>query len=370
MTFIPGIGIFCCGEKMVSTWLETVASLIEIIRAGIDGVRAIIGDDTVVAKVLTIKKIQEQMTSGSLNIGDRITCLGTFSPYMPFVDLRTLIEGIGIADSSVQCTCRLDSINNVYCGALYDLDQNAATTTEVSHSARIHRDFWTHGEKEKIYDPNVTRNPNSCIPVFYSKIPEHQNDRGMRLSNYGAGDVPELTCEIRELPDDWKRIIKPATSFTFADSQNRNRPFCLKVLDAKPYGIVLDEFKIDVWVASHMNTQIPQRRPHSEGVSEEYLVKSLALKYNARISNVIAGKLKLNDSNTEYETVLIRVWAGPCVIAGFADINVLDPLVVKSARESLPRVIKHYLQKETIVDFQYDQIDPMCEQMIEVSEIL
>ena len=96
---------------MDMTWLGPISSLISIVKAGIDAVKAIRGDLRIVARDLTIREIKGSMDSGSLNIGDRITAIGTFSPYLPFVDLRKLVA-INLPSSVIHCACRLDSIKN------------------------------------------------------------------------------------------------------------------------------------------------------------------------------------------------------------------------------------------------------------------
>jgi len=58
------------------------------------------------------------------------------------------------------------------------------------------------------------------------------------------------------------------------------------------------------------------------------------------------------------------------LLAGFSDINALDPDALDFARKALPHVMSEFMQVPGIVDFQYDQIYRMCKQSIDVSELL
>lgn len=335
-------------------WLGPISSVIGIIRAGIEVVKGILGEDEIVARDLTIQDIWERMKNGTLNVGDRVTCIGTFSRFLPFVDLRDLIEKETVSTTNMLCTCRLDSIMDTYCGALYMPYQTKAT--DGCFQNRI--STWQ-------------RNPNPCIPLLYSKTPEVDLDKGLRLANCRTGDMPELTCEIRELPDDWKKIIAPKTHFCYHDSTGLARPFCLKVLDVKPYGTILDEFRIDVWIAGHMSAK----------AFKDYLKRDRLMRakiFGKRLSTYMKKKklteagwqvFKLVDKKDGFEQDIFWTFAlhGPTFLAGLADINILDSNLLSFARTTVAKLIE---SDEAVVDFQYDQLNNICPQSISVADLL
>ena len=323
-----------------------ISSLIEIVRAGIDLARGMIAKGDIIERDLTIEDIKKGMDSGSLNIGDKITCVGTLSKFLPFVNLRNFVENMTLPHSMIQCTCRLDSIMNTYCATLYMPDQTKATSTTYPKTGyRI-----------------TERSPNPCIPVLYSKIPETISDKSLKLANYKTGDMPELTCEIRELPDDWKRIIAPMDPFCYIDTHGSLRPFCLKVINVKPYGTILDEFKIDVWVAGHFGKKTFEKLSTSK--EPLHIILKFTTERDLTAESLNTFVIKDKDNRFREKLVHAHAFYGRAFIVGLGDVNVLNPKVLGLAREAVPELVKieGIPHGKFLVDFQYDQIDKISRQ--------
>ncbi|NIO21680.1 MAG: hypothetical protein GTN76_13345 [Candidatus Aenigmarchaeota archaeon] len=161
-----------------------------------------------------VGEIKENMQTGELHFGDKITVLGTFSEYLPFIDPEFILkEEARLLPQALPRTARIDAIDDIYCGALFSLDQDNAFANEV-------------------------------IPIFHSI--------DSRMIEHFTGEMLELECKVIGVPLAYKGIINQNKFFTFEKEEGVKIPFGLEVLNVKPYGLI-DSFKINAWLVGNLS---------------------------------------------------------------------------------------------------------------------
>jgi len=159
-----------------------------------------------------ITEIKEDLESGELHFGDEVRVIGTFSEYLPFVDIKHILKQSDKFFTTFSHTARIEPIKDIYCGSLYSLDQKNAFADEV-------------------------------IPLFYgieAKMIEHY-----------TGEMLELKCRIKQIPEIYTDVIKKHDYYVFQKEDNLFIPFGLEVLEVEPYGIV-NSFKINTWLLGNL----------------------------------------------------------------------------------------------------------------------
>lgn len=166
----------------------------------------------IIPKDYTITEIKDQLQSGELHFGDKITVLGTFSEYVPFIDPKYILKERSFP-KFLPRTTRLEAIDDVYCGALFPLDQKDSFAEEV-------------------------------MPIFY--------DIDSKMLEHSTGEMLETKCKITQVPEMYRNLINRNEFFAFEKEDDVTVPFGLHVLDVEPYGLV-DSFKINTWLIGNVS---------------------------------------------------------------------------------------------------------------------
>lgn len=175
-------------------------------------------------KEYDVREIRDNLCNGELHFGDKIKTIGTYSEYLPFIDLKSKLTGTAI-QSSLPRTARLKAIDDIYCGALFKPEQKDAFASEV-------------------------------LPIFYGL--------DSRVLEHCTGEMLELQCQIIEVPAQYRDIINQHSYFTFEKEEGLQIPFGLKILNVAPYGLV-DTFRINEWLVGNLNPAPHLRkRPHAK----------------------------------------------------------------------------------------------------------
>lgn len=193
---------------VLDSWYSTVITVYQVVKTAISLVKSIRKTRTIIAKEYAVTDVKEELQNDLLHFGDRITVVGTFSEYLPFVDLASVLEEKQLRLSAVSRTVRLEAIDDMYCGALFPLDQIDAFSEQT-------------------------------IPVFY------RIDSPM-LQHY-TGQMLEVICKITKIPIAYQQLISKRECFTFEKEGDIEIPFGLEILKVQPYGLV-DSFKISTWL--------------------------------------------------------------------------------------------------------------------------
>lgn len=194
-------------------WKDVILSYYGILQIAIQAVKALGKLKKVVPTEFSVEELREGIQNGDLHFGDKVRILGTFSEYLPFVDPKFLLKESKSFPRILPRTTRIAAIDDLYCGALFKLDQTDAFAEEV-------------------------------LPIFYgldSKMLEHT-----------TGEMLEMQCRITQVPIQYRNIINQNDYFVFEKEEGLVVPFGLKVEDVKPYGI-LDSFKISTWLIGSLN---------------------------------------------------------------------------------------------------------------------
>lgn len=172
-------------------------------------------------KEVEIREVRESLQSGDLKIGDSVTVIGTYSEFVPFINMSEIV-GLSVKpDTSplpVCGACKVGPTNDEYVGAILEEELRG-----------IHRD-------------------SKCIPVFFS---QKYSKSSIKTLNFITGDIVELRAVISPIPTIWRDIIISSDFFSFAREDRLKQPFCLKVYDCEPHGLHLNEFRIDLWSLVH-----------------------------------------------------------------------------------------------------------------------
>ena len=196
-------------------WLRRFFDIYKILEITVQGIKAIRKIRNVFRKEYTISEINEGMQTGELQFGDKISVLGTFSEYLPFIDPKLFYRDNKWQQlpKTLPRTARLESIQDIHCGALFKLYQEDAFSKEV-------------------------------IPIFYGNESP--------LINRSTGDMLKIDARISKVPNDYSKIMDQNESFTFEKEEGLNIPFGLDVLNADLYGLI-DTFKVNSWIVGNLN---------------------------------------------------------------------------------------------------------------------
>lgn len=110
----------------MNDWQSTLFHIFQILEITIKSIRAVSKIRKVIPREYTITEIKEDLQNGELHFGDKITVLGTFSEYLPFIDPKFLLKKGILFPKNLPRTARIEAINDIYCGALFPLDQKDA----------------------------------------------------------------------------------------------------------------------------------------------------------------------------------------------------------------------------------------------------
>jgi hypothetical protein len=337
----------------------------------------------------TILRKLLSLNSGRIAFGDRIRVHGTFSEYLPFVDLASLLPLSPDIESNTHtvATCRLgDTVKTgQYIAALFQSE---------------------------------TANANApSIPLLYSS-----RDPG-KVFSLRTGHQVELLCAPVALDYEFRKILQRGEYFTYAD-----RAFGLKVLDVctnRPKKV--NEFWINAFLLESLNTQQPVEQffdsleelgdiGYKEGLTHVTALSAL---------HVLHRKGLLGLSFKEQETSTEITWLGSlikCIVpvdimstAAFERIHALlktpvfdhpsggteemyflrllyDPenrrkldQAIKrrrqrrwlrrledrmTSRPNLATTIDTFLWPRLAIDFQFDQVNPVTKETLDIREML
>jgi len=201
------------GEIMLDDWQNIVVSIYQILQITINAIKAFGKIRKAIPKEYSVAEIRDNLLSGELHFGDKIKVIGTFSEYLPFIDLKLMLETGKFFPRTLPRTVRLEPIEDIYCGSLFPLDQKDAFADET-------------------------------IPIFYgidSRMVEHH-----------TGEMLEVKCKITQVPRKYHQIINQGEFFVFEKEEGVTIPFGLQILEVDPYGLV-DSFKINAWVIGNLS---------------------------------------------------------------------------------------------------------------------
>jgi len=200
-------------NNKLDDWQKTIFLIYQVAEMTIKAIKALKKIRRIIPRDYTITEIRDQLQSGELHFGDKITVLGTFSEYVPFIDPKYILKEVRSFPKSLPRTTRLEAIDDVYCGALFSLDQKDSFTEEV-------------------------------IPIFYGI--------DSRMLEHSTGEMLETKCKITQVPMMYRNLINRNELFAFEKEDNVTVPFGLQVLDVEPYGLV-DSFRINAWLIGNLN---------------------------------------------------------------------------------------------------------------------
>jgi len=197
----------------VNDWQQTIVSVYQVLHVMISIIKSLGKIRKIVPKEYTVTEIRDALQSSELHFGDKINVLGTFSEYLPFVDPKFILKGSEPFPRTSPRTVRIEAIDDIYCGALFPLDQKDAFAKET-------------------------------IPTFYGI--------DSKMLEYSTGHMLEMKCRITEVPIQYKKLINHSEFFTFEKEENLTIPFGLQILKVEPYGLV-DSFKVNTWLLGNLN---------------------------------------------------------------------------------------------------------------------
>jgi hypothetical protein len=194
-------------------WNEVIFNYYSYLQIAIQAVKALGKLKKVIPKEFTVEEVKEGIQNGDLHFGDKVKVIGTFSEYVPFVDPKFLLKESKSLPRILPRTTRLAAVDDLYCGALFKMDQTDAFAQEA-------------------------------LPIFYgidSKMVEHT-----------TGEMLEMSCRITQVPLQYRNIINQNGYCVFEKEEGLIVPFGLKIENVEPYGIV-DSFKISTWLVGSLN---------------------------------------------------------------------------------------------------------------------
>jgi hypothetical protein len=198
----------------LTDWQQTLTEIYQILQTAIAILKSLGKIRKVVPKEYTVTEIREALLSSELHFGDKINVLGTFSEYLPFIDPKFILKGGGDSFRKTSPhTARIEAIDDIYCGALFSLDQKDAFAKQT-------------------------------VPIFYGI--------DSRMLEHFTGEMLEMACRITEVPMQYKELMNSNEFFTFEKEENLNIPFGLQILSVEPYGLV-DSFKVNAWLLGNLN---------------------------------------------------------------------------------------------------------------------
>lgn len=142
-----------------------------------------------VRREFSVSEITESLENGKLSFDKTFTISGTFSEYVPFVDMTTLIGTS--SKSETTSSCRLGDIvrDGTYLGALFPLEAERAT--------------------------------EPAIPLIYSST-----DKSRKVFSFSTGDQLKLECQLVPLDYSFRGILYNKECFC-----SKEKPFGLKITD-------------------------------------------------------------------------------------------------------------------------------------------
>ncbi len=174
-------------------------------------------------KNVEFEEIKERIQNGDLRFGDKITVVGTYSEFVPFINMSQIVLNTTEKESYLPPlptfgTSKIEPMQDEHVGAL--LNENSRGIYAGSES----------------------------IPIFFS---QKYSKNSIKTLNSITGDIIELEGVISPLPTVWKDIVIASDFFSVDRGDGFAHPFCLKVSDVDQYGIHLDEFRGDLWSLAH-----------------------------------------------------------------------------------------------------------------------
>jgi hypothetical protein len=192
----------------LNDWLSAILQLYQALKIAVQAVKLPGKIRKIMRKEYTVIEIRERLQSGELHFGDKITLLGTFSEYIPFVDPKFILKEAESLPKTLPRTARMKPIDNMYCGAVFPLDQEDAFAREV-------------------------------LPIFYSI--------DSRMIEHSTGQMLEMECKITQVPMAYTEVINQNEYFTFEKEEGLTIPFGLEVTNVELYGLI-DSFKVNSWL--------------------------------------------------------------------------------------------------------------------------
>ncbi|MCJ7560658.1 hypothetical protein MUO79_08600 [Candidatus Bathyarchaeota archaeon] len=338
-------------------WKDIILGYYQILQIAVEVAKVFKKIKKAFPKEYDIKEIRDNLSSCELHFGDKITVIGTFSEYLPFIDPKRFLTGT--IPSSFPRTARLKAINDMYCGALFKPEQTDALASEV-------------------------------LPIFYgldSKVLEHY-----------TGEMLELKCQIIQVPAEYKDIINQNSYFTFEKEAGLSIPFGLKVLAAEPYGLV-DSFEVNAWLIGNLNPA-----PHLRNVKKNtcgecqnffsYMqIEPVNTLLNFGCANYHNASKELIESSRKFfelEKNKKPYMVFPEIFSQFEifypSVDILNEeqkdhsanIILGAIAENMERLFRIpiygrelILPKESIlnVDFQYDQLNPITSQTFDPTNV-
>lgn len=169
---------------------------------------------------MEFNKLKEKMENLDLGFGDSVRITGTYSEYVPFINMTKIVDTYSPSNSLPLPTCgpcKTGSLHNVYCSALL-------------------------GERDYQIHPH-----SSPIPLFCST---GYSASSIKILKYSTGMILEIEGQIVPIPDEWKDFLVNGESFTFAREDESLTSFGIKVDDCDLIGGHLDRFDIDMDASS------------------------------------------------------------------------------------------------------------------------
>lgn len=116
---------------MLDDWQKTIVSIYQILQMTINAIKALSKIRRIIPKEYSVTEIRDKLLGGDLHFGDEVTVVGTFSEYLPFIDPKFILKEARLFPKTLPRTVRLEAIDDVYCGALFPLDQKDAFTEKI-----------------------------------------------------------------------------------------------------------------------------------------------------------------------------------------------------------------------------------------------
>jgi hypothetical protein len=172
-----------------------------------------------IARAYHVEELSDCLSSGKIHFGDTIRVHGTFSEYIPFVDLTRLLPL---------------KVKN-------EKNQNKVATCGLG-------DIVKTGEYVAVlFEDQATQSTGPSIPILYS------SKRNKEVFSLSTGQQVEFLCAPVPLDYGFRSILHRNEYFTFD-----NKPFGLRVMNVctkRPE--MVDEFRIDAFLLKSLVTQGP-----------------------------------------------------------------------------------------------------------------
>jgi hypothetical protein len=341
-----------------------------------------------IARAYHVEELSGCLSSGKIHFGDTIRVRGTFSEYVPFVDLTRLLP-VKVKNEKIQnkvATCRLGDI------------------VKTGEYVAV------------LFEDHATQSAGPSIPILYS------SKRNREVFSLSTGHQVEFLCAPVPLDYGFRSILHRNEYFTFDD-----KPFGLRVMRVctkRPE--MVDEFRIDAFLLKSLVTQRPidelydsfselgevlhkagfglasiacaltclhrdelvrlGKRDRAGTVTVDWLGPLMRFSTPVDIlSNASRRKLARLLQSTPFDEsydVLGEMYA----LKDLCNRNVQVDRIVRReelkkasvkrfirklrSRDDMGAAIDMYLNPQTAVDFQFDQVSPTVSQTIDVRKML